>query len=75
MAGRTGKDERRTNLIGPLNESDRKLWTERIDGPAPGLTGRGVPETERFEIITGGVQKTLRTLIVDIEIPWTGQRE
>src|SRR6185436_11391349 len=43
--------------------------------PAPGLTGRGVPETERFEIIPGGVQKTLRTLIVDIEIPWTGQRE
>jgi hypothetical protein len=67
LAGRTGKDERRTGLVGALDESNRKLRPERGYSPAPRLTGRGIPKAVRLEIVPGVVQISLRALIVDIQ--------
>jgi len=53
-------------LIGSLNESDGKLWTERHHGAAPGLTGGGITEVVGFEIETGRVHKSLSPLPVHI---------
>jgi hypothetical protein len=75
LAWRAGKDERRTGLVGALDESDRELRPERGHSPAPRLSGRGIPKTKRLKIIPRVVQKPLRALIVDIETPWARQRK
>ena len=69
LAWRAGQDERRTGLVGALDESDRKLRPERGYSPAPRLSGRGIPKAVRLEIIPGVVQISLRALIVEIETP------
>jgi len=75
LAWRAWKDERRTGLVGALDESDRELRPERHDSTGPSLDGGGIPKAKRLEIVPGVVQKSLRALIVEIETPWAGQLE
>ena len=63
------KNERRTNLVGALDKSNRELRPKRSHSPAPCLAGRGIPKAERLEIISWVVEKSLCSLIVDIETP------
>lgn len=72
MAGRTGKDEGCTDLVGTLDKSDREPRPERHDSTGPSLAGRGIPKAKRLEIVPGVVQKSLRALIVEIEAPYAG---
>ncbi len=65
------KHHGRTRLIGALNESHRQLRPQRHDGAAPCLTGRGIPEIVRFEVIAEIVDESLRPLVINVEIPWT----
>src|SRR5262245_39758941 len=75
LAGRTGEGPCYADLVDALDQSNRKLRAQRSHSPTPGLTGCGIPKAIRLKVVPRIIEKSLRTLIVEIETSWSRQRE
>lgn len=71
LSRRGGQNQRRADLVRALDESDGQLRAQRHHCATPGLTGGRIEETMRLKIVSKIVEKPLRTLVVQIQIPGT----
>lgn len=69
LSRRGGQNQRRADLVRALDESDGQLRAQRHHCATPGLTGGRIAETMRLKIVSKIVEKPLRTLVVQIQIP------
>lgn len=75
IPGDRRKYERRTSLVGSLDQTNGKLGPQRHHRSAPGLTARGIPEVIRLKIISEVINKALGSLIIYIQVPRSDQTE